>query len=70
MATVVTRMHLSVICALPIVLALLWETFCVFWVSLYWCLKCINMNFGVVGYNQDLEDVFCFGYENCFEDVG
>jgi len=28
------------------------------------------MNFGVVGYNQGLEDVFCFDYENCFEDVG
>jgi hypothetical protein len=28
------------------------------------------MNFGVVGCNQDLEDVFGFDYENCFEDVG
>jgi hypothetical protein len=25
------------------------------------------MNFGVVGYNQDLEDAFYFDNENCFE---
>jgi len=46
-------------------LGLVWEKICIFWISLYWCL-----NFGVVGYNQDLEYVFGFVYENCFKDVG
>jgi len=70
MATMVTGMHLSVISALPVVLDLVWETVCIFWILFYGCLKCINTNFGLVGYNQGLEAAFCFEYENFFEDIG